>query len=459
MSKTIYSLSAKEIRDNIRNKKMTSEEVSHSFIERVRECEDKVKAWAFFDEGVFLKQAKDVDRKSNDSVPLGEMAGVPVGVKDIFNTFDMPTAMGSPLWKGFTPGNDARCVFDLRQASAIIAGKTVTAEFAVHEPGPTRNPYDLDRYPGTSSSGSAVAVACGMVPVALGTQTAGSIIRPASYCGVYAFKPTFGLIPRTAVLKTTDTLDQIGWFARSLSDLSLLFDTIRVKGPNYPYVYRFIDKRGKICSKRKKWKIFSVKHPMWDYADTYAKKAIESLNEKLSVFKDISVMSGELPEEFFDAHKIHDVIYNKTLSYYFAEEYKSKHFVSKVLCDLIEKGKKIDPDRYLSALDKQVRLRSHIDNILDEHDIIITLSTSGEAPSFLEPIDKPDSCLIWNLCGVPAANLPVFKGPSGLPFGLQVIARRYNDKLLLDFCEYLCSKGFVPHTVKPQTPVLKKNNL
>jgi len=457
MQKKLYSLSAKEIRDNILNKKTTAEEVSRSFIERIRECEHKVKAWAYFDEGVFMEQAKNVDRKNIYSASLGAMAGVPVGVKDIFNTSDMPTAMGSPLWNGFTPGNDARCVFDLRQSNAIIAGKTVTAEFAVHEPGPTRNPYDLDRYPGTSSSGSAVAVACGMVPVALGTQTAGSLIRPASYCGVYAFKPTFGIIPRTAVLKTADTLDQIGWFARSLSDLSLVFNTIRVKGPNYPYVHNFIDKKGGTCLKRKKWKIFFVKHPKWDYADAYAKKAVEGLTKKLSTFEDMSVMTGELPKEFLDAHEVHDVIYNKSLSYYFAEEYKSKHFVSKVFCDLLEKGKEIKPNKYLSALDKQVMLRDRIDNIFEEHDVIVTLSTSGEAPFFFEPIDKPDSCLIWNLCGVPVANLPVFKGPSGLPFGLQVVARRYNDELLLDFCEYLCSEGFLPHTLKPQTPVSKDN--
>ncbi|MFH1664870.1 MAG: amidase [Candidatus Omnitrophota bacterium] len=441
MDKKIYLLSAREIAEKVRVKKITAEEVALSCIEKVEQLEDKVKAWAFFDKRILLSQARSLDEKIRKGEFSGKLAGVPIGVKDIFNTQDMPTSMGSLLWQGHTPGNDARVIFNLRQEDAVIAGKTVTAEFAVHEPGPTRNPHDLSRYPGTSSSGSSAAVACGMVPAALGTQTAGSIIRPASYCGVYGFKPTFGLIPRTAVLKTNDTLDQIGWFSRNVSDLETILDLLRVKGPNYPYVYRNIDRKDPSFFTRKKWKIFFVKHPKWEYADEYARKAVASYVKRLSLLKNVSVEEGALPAEFDMAHDVHEKIYNKTLSYYFSEEAEKRHLVSKVLYGLIEEGKRLSVGEYLEALDQQVMLRDSLQRIFNEHDMIVTLSTSGEAPLFLDPVDKPDSCLIWNLCGAPAANVPVFKGPNDLPFGLQVVAGRYMDLCLMNFIKMMEETG------------------
>ena len=163
---------------------------------------------------------------------------MPIGVKDIINTADFPTQMGSPLWNGFTPGNDARVVFNMKRAGGLVPGKTVTAEFAVHTLGKTINPWAPERTPGTSSSGSAVAVALGMVPAALGTQTAGSIVRPASFCGVWGMKPSFGLIPRTGMLKTTDSLDTVGFFAGHAADLQRLFDGLRVDGRDYPVSHR-----------------------------------------------------------------------------------------------------------------------------------------------------------------------------------------------------------------------------
>lgn len=437
MDSSLYKLSAKDVIKNVRSGRIRARDVALSCIARISKFEDKVKAWAFLDKDIFVKQAQIVDEKVKLGLYTGSLAGVPVGVKDIFNTVDMPTCMGSPLWRGFTPGNDARTVFMLRQEDAVIAGKTVTAEFAVHEPGPTRNPHNIKYYPGTSSSGSAVAVATGMVPVALGTQTAGSTIRPASYCGVYGFKPSFGLIPRTGVLKTNDTLDQIGWFARNVEDIEILFNALRVKGPNYPYVHEKIDKKDKAYFARKKWKILFVKHTKWDHADEYAKGDYEAFKDLCSGAKGFVVAEKTLPKEFADAHQIHDIIYNKTLSYYFAEEYKEKHLVSDVLCELVEKGQKITPREYEKALAGQVALRNRLSGLIKKYDVILTLSTSGQAPEFPDPVDKPDSCLIWNLCGMPAMNVPVFKGPDGLPFGMQAVASHYMDPLLFNFVKEL----------------------
>lgn len=451
--KNIYTLTACEIARDYLKKKFSAREIACSFSQRIKEIEDKVKAWAYFDESLFIGQAEELDGRGKQFLTGKRLAAVPVGVKDIFNTFDMPTCMGSPLWKGHKPGNDARVVFDVRYAGGLIAGKTVTAEFAVHEPGPTRNPHNLKYYPGTSSSGSSVAVACAMVPVALGTQTAGSIVRPASYCGVYGFKPTFGLVPRTAVLKTTDTLDQIGWFARTMADIELLFEALRVKGSNYPYVHGLIDKKPDSCFERKKWRLVFLEHPKWGFAEEYARKAIENFISKLQKNKRIEIIRKKLPSVFDAAHEVHDVIYNKTLSYYFKGEHEQKHLVSPVLCSLIEQGNAISPELYQAALDKQVLLRNLFNSFLKSSgDLVVTLSTSGEASLFEAPEDRPDSCLIWSLCGVPALSVPVFKGPHGLPYGIQLVAAPYSDKLIFKFAGLLESLKLISK-VKPVDPV------
>ena len=336
----IYSLTGNQITRRLRDGELSVKEIASELISRINSQEDKVKAWAYFDADLFMEQALKLDEKIASGDASGVLCGVPVGVKDIFNTIDMPTCMGSPLWKDFTPGNDARVVFSVKQEDALIAGKTVTAEFAVHEPGETRNPHNTDYYPGTSSSGSAASVACGMVPVSIGTQTAGSVIRPASYCGVYGFKPSFGTIPRTGVLKTTDTLDQIGWFARCVEDLRILFDSMRVSGRNYPYVNGTVDKYHH--EDNGTWKVGIVKHPQWDHADDYAKDEFEQFVSSLSSNKEVVVEEVKLSPDFNFAHENHEKIYTKALSYYFKEECQYIEVVSGVLMEMIDKGQKVE---------------------------------------------------------------------------------------------------------------------
>ncbi len=223
-----------------RNNEFDIIEWNKSFISVIKRKDKLIKSWAYFDEELWLKNLNFVLEKHPRQ--HDKLLGIPVGIKDIFNTIDMPTCMGSPLWKGFTPGNDARVVHNIKFQGGIIAGKTVTAEFAVHSPNETRNPRDVNYSPGTSSSGSAASVASGMIPLAIGTQTAGSIIRPASYCGIYGFKPSFGTLPRTGMLKTTDSLDCVGLFATNIDDCKLLFEVMRVKGLDYPYVHQYLEK-------------------------------------------------------------------------------------------------------------------------------------------------------------------------------------------------------------------------
>jgi Asp-tRNA(Asn)/Glu-tRNA(Gln) amidotransferase A subunit family amidase len=278
-------------------------------------------------------------------------------VKDIFNTEDMPTCMGSPIWEGFTPGNDARVIFYLRQADAVIPGKTVTAEFAVHTSGKTVNPHDSRYSPGTSSSGSAAAVASFMVPLAIGTQTAGSIMRPASYCGVHGFKPSFGLIPRTGMLKTTDSLDTVGMFARTPQDLELLFDAIRVHGEDFPMVRKFLEDPARQTKGSRPWKIALATSSIWvwPHAEKYAQQALLGFASRLSE-NHVIVEEVKLPEDFNTAHEIHGTIYDKTLSYYFKEEFKKRTLISEVMYEIVNRGNRVTVRNWFELALKEVEL-------------------------------------------------------------------------------------------------------
>src|SRR6266850_467439 len=219
-------LSASEAAQQIRDGILTSEELVQSCLERIRALEPKVQAWAFLDEEHALAQARAADERKRSGEPVGPLHGVPVGLKDIIDTGDMPTENGTVLHQGRTPRHDAAVVSLLRAAGAVILGKTVTTECAYFSPGKTRNPHNPEHTPGGSSSGSAAAVAAGMVPLALGSQTNGSTIRPAAFCGVYGFKPTHGLVPRTGMLPLSRTLDHVGLFSRSVEDLALLAEVL-----------------------------------------------------------------------------------------------------------------------------------------------------------------------------------------------------------------------------------------
>ena len=413
------------------------------FIDNIKSKESEIKAWVDFDENIWL-QNLDFALNNFDS-RFVDLLGIPIGVKDIFNTIDMPTSMGSPLWKGFTPGNDARVVHNIKFQGGVIAGKTVTAEFAVHTPNETRNPWNTEYSPGTSSSGSAAAVASGMIPVSIGTQTAGSIIRPASYCGVFGFKPTFGTLPRTGMLKTTDTLDSIGLFATNIDDCKLLFDVMRVKGLDYPFVNRKLENEHYQSKISKKWKVailFDQIKLTESYSD-YAKKAFYDFILEIKENQEIEVIFPDFPQSLNDAHKVQEIIYHKALAYYFKKEFEKNSLISEVMCQIISEGNRISPGEYQAAIQNQIRLTEEVDTFLNDYDIIITLSTAGHAPKFGVAIDPEDSSLIWTMCGLPVINIPQFNH-NGLPFGLQVVARKYSDYKLINFINEMTTNGVFP---------------
>lgn len=418
-------------------------------IDKSNKYNPKFHVWAAFDADTLMLSARESMESLAQNKTLRPLDGIPVGVKDVFNTVEFPTEMGSKIWRDFTPGNDARVVYYLKNAGSLIAGKTVTAEFAVHTLNETLNPHNINVTPGTSSSGFAAAVSLGIVPVALGTQTGASIIRPASFCGIYGYKPSFGLLPRTGSLKTTDSLDTVGFFVANPSDLIRVFDAIRVHGPNFPISYKILkDQSRQQKSSNRPWKVAFVKTHTWSMAPAYAQKSLMDFIQKLETFDGISVSELTLPLEFEIAHEVHTAIYNKSLSYYFAEEYRQGDQLSLVMHDMIERGNIISVDSYYRALQSQGQLIQSMDTIMMDYDVCICLSTAGEAPK-RNVIEKPDSSLIWTLTHLPAVNIPIFQSPSGLPFGLQLIARKYNDYLMLSFIDTMLSEGLIPRHPYP----------
>jgi Asp-tRNA(Asn)/Glu-tRNA(Gln) amidotransferase A subunit family amidase len=359
--------------------------------------------------------------------------GIPFGVKDIFNTKFLKTEYGSILFKNFLPGNNARIVDIIEEKQGIIFCKTTTAEFAVHHfpEKKTLNPFNSNHITGTSSAGSAVAVACGALPISLATQTAGSIIRPASFCGVIGFKPSFGALDRTGVLKTTDTLDTVGLFSADINSLRKIFRNLLQVSNQYPYSKKFF--KNKINKRKIRIGIISEIFEPYKSYDTIVKKDFETFCKKyLKKYKLVNNYSFNFINE---VHQHHNNIYCKSLSYYFKNLGKRKDQISEIMKDMIDKGNKIKTNSYLKSCFAQESLTKKFELIMKNYDFLFTPATASLAPR-IGSIEKTDSCLIWNFFGAPAISLPIFyHAEKKLPFGLQIVASRYNDFSLLDFSQ------------------------
>jgi Asp-tRNA(Asn)/Glu-tRNA(Gln) amidotransferase A subunit family amidase len=420
----------------------------------IAQYERDIHAWVCYDVEQARGGARFAEARRQAGEPLRLLEGIPFGAKDIFNTRMFPTEMGSKLWSGFTPGNNSRAVDSLLGEGAIAVGKTVTAEFAVHALNDTVNPHDARLTPGTSSSGSAAAVACGMVPFALGTQTAGSIVRPASFCGVWGMKPSFGLIPRTGVLKTTDSLDSIGFLAAHGASLRSLLDAIRVRGPDYPFVYRNVDRAGGAPKPPgRKWRVGVVRTHTWQGAATYARNAVDKLVTRLAAEADCEVAEVPWPEEMTVAHSTHSKIYVRSLAYYFQNEAKSYTEISPVMTQMIEDGRSVSNEEYRDALETQEAISETLDRLLKPFDMVVSLGTSTSAPP-RHVTETPDPSLIWTLCHVPAVAVPYTRDPNGLPLGIQIVSRRWNDYLLLQGIEALVARELLP---AGSLPIVRKD--
>jgi Asp-tRNA(Asn)/Glu-tRNA(Gln) amidotransferase A subunit family amidase len=373
-------------------------------------------------------------RKGKD---IGPLNGLPVGVKDIFDTRDMPTEDGTVLHAGRQPDADATAVALLREAGAIILGKTVTTELAVYAPGKTRNPHDPECTPGGSSSGSAAAVAARMVPLAIGTQTNGSVIRPASYCGVYGFKPTYGRISRHFVLQQSRPLDQIGVFARAIEDIALIAEQLMAFDDRDPDTQlRARPKLVKTLAEEPPLppRLAFVKTPVWDQAEADTKEAFAELIAHLGE----NVVEVELPVIFNDAVEQHRTIMEADLARSFEREYaRGKDKLSAILLEMIERGQKVLAVDYNHAVSQIPILNRTLDTTFEWYDAILTPATTGEASVGLESTGSPIFCTIWSLCGMPAITLPILQGAHGMPLGVQLVGPRGDDARLLRTARWL----------------------
>ncbi|HMO18051.1 MAG TPA: amidase [Oligoflexia bacterium] len=403
------------------------------FITRYKALDAEFKFTEYFDEEYVFQQLRRDFGES--SCPL---RALPIGIKDVFNTRVLPTSMGSELWKGFRAGNNARIVDQIINNGGIVFSKTTTAEFAVHfiSPEKTLNPYNKNHITGTSSSGSAVAVACGALPVALGTQTAGSIIRPASFCGVYGFKPSFGAIDRTGVLKTNDTFDTIGFLGSDSKGLAKMLLACLTKGKDYPYsnnYFSFFNSyKRKNTTDLKVGFVTDCFQGFSSYSD-YVKNDFNEVAGKISKNFNAQYLSNV---SFINSiHAIHELMYAKSLSYYFKNEMRQHDHVSEVMTAMIRRGEKHSEKEYIEASKKQPVLRKDFDLAFEKYDFLITPSTATAAPLIGE-WEQPDTCLIWTFFGYPAINIPLFFNPElNLPYGLQIVAKKFDDFSLLDFAD------------------------
>jgi Asp-tRNA(Asn)/Glu-tRNA(Gln) amidotransferase A subunit family amidase len=430
-------LTAIDLRERLGRGEIKASDVAEAFLQRVDEVEADVQAWAYLDREHVMRQAAAIDRLRGTGRAIGSLHGLPVGVKDIIDTREMPTENGTVIDAGRQPGQDAAIVTRLRSAGAIVMGKTVTTELAYYSPGKTRNPHHTERTPGGSSSGSAAAVATGMVPLAIGTQTYGSVIRPASFCGVVGFKPTHGLIPRTGVRLLAQPLDTVGVFARTVEDAALVADAIAgydvADSDTRPIPPRRLAETASSEPPIRPELAF-VKTPAWDEAEPETKEGFAELSDALGE----ACVEVPLPEFFGEWAAAQRALMQAGMARNLEPYYRrGKEQLSETMRSFLEAGMKVTAVDYLAALDWREALNNGLEQLFERYDAIITPAAAGEAPMGLESTGNPVFCGLWTLCGVPAVSLPLLQGPNGLPVGVQVVGRRGEDARLLRTARWL----------------------
>jgi Asp-tRNA(Asn)/Glu-tRNA(Gln) amidotransferase A subunit family amidase len=435
------ALTAAEAARRIRDGILTSEELVRGCLEQIRALEPTVQAWQFLDEEHALAQARALDERKRNGEPLGPLHGVPVGVKDIIDTADMPTENGTVLHQGRTPRDDAGVVRQLRAAGAVILGKTVTTECAYFNPGKTRNPHNPAHTPGGSSSGSAASVACSMVPLALGSQTAGSVIRPAAFCGVYGFKPTHGLIPRHGILQLSRTLDHVGLFSRSIDDIAVLLEQLQgydERDPDTRPRARLDYQRISNEEPPLEPMFAFIKTPHWQRADADMKEAYAELQDALGAQIEEVELFPSASEGWDWQRTIMEAEMASNLEPLWLA---GKDKLSERLRSLMERGRETRVVDYQRTLRRIAPTIESFDELFRErYDAILTPPALGTAPQGLGATGDPAFCVLWTLLGMPAITLPLMQGANGLPLGVQLVGRRNYDARLLRTARWLEKK-------------------
>jgi amidase len=394
---------------------LTAERLVRACLERIGTHEPTVHAWQHLEPDAALARARDLDRGAR----TGLLHGLPIGVKDLIDTADMPTTYGSPIYAGHRPAADAPCVALARRQGAIPLGKTVSTEFAAFTPGPTANPHNPAHTPGGSSSGSAAAVAAGMVPLAFGTQTAGSIIRPAAYCGVVGYKPTYGLIDRHGIKALSDVLDTNGIIARTVADCALFAAALTGRDLR-------VD-RAAVAPPR----VGIVRTFEWDRAQPETRSTLEAAAAKLAK-GGVAVRDIALPGPFarLAAAQIEIMGFDAARALAW-EQFNHADKVSERLRGVLEAGWQCPPERYDAAIALAVRCRGMLPDTFAEVDVLLAPSAPGEAPEGLAATGDPLFNRMWTLLHVPCITVPAGYGPKGLPVGVQVIGAAGADRATL----------------------------
>jgi len=433
----ILQLDAVELRDRLAGGALRAVELAEACLEQVARREPEVGAWSYLDGDHVMQQARRLDEYRGTGRPLGPLHGLPVGLKDVIDTVGLPSENGTPLDAGRKPPHDAYVVKRLKRAGAVIMGKTVTTELMLRHPGKTRNPHNLAHTPGGSSSGSAAAVAAQMAPLAIGTQTLGSVIRPASYCGVVGFKPSFGAIPRSGVLSQAPSLDTLGVFAGSLAAAALLAENL--------YGYDEGDaatslvpapRLSEIAGARAPVKpaFAFVRQPAWDTADAALQAGFAELAEALGELCD----EVALPGHFDRAMELCELVQMTELAKSF-DHYarRGRDQLSPVMRQTMDDGNRVLAHDYLAALDWPRLLNDALEGVFERFDAIVTPAAPGPAPEGLEWTGSAAFNGIWTFCGLPAVTLPLLQTESGLPMGVQLVGRRGDDGRLLRTAQWL----------------------
>ncbi|MDB5643827.1 MAG: hypothetical protein JWN07_3144 [Hyphomicrobiales bacterium] len=431
VAKPLHHLGLAEAARLIASGAITSEALVAAFLARVAEREGQVKAWSFIDPQAALAQARACDA----TAPKGPLHGVPIAVKDVIDTFDMPTEMGSPIYAGHRPAQDAACVALARMAGAVIMGKTVTCEFAGMAPGATTNPHDPARTPGGSSSGSGAAVADFMTPLAFGTQTGGSVLRPAAFCGVIGYKPTYGTFNRAGLKFAAESIDTIGLIARDVEDMALMSSVLTGAPFTAP------------AAPQQPLRIGVCQTYLWAKAEPSARIALQRAADAAHD-AGADVRAYDMPAHFSTLTETREIFNNVERARSLPFEWMHHRAqISAVLSRSIETGFATSQADYIAAKRFVERCRIEVDAIFEEFDILLTPAANGEAPVGLHYAGDPSFQGLWTLLHTPTIAIPAGKGDSGMPVGVQLIARRYDDSRLLDAAHWLIAHAGVAATM------------
>jgi len=422
----LYRLTLRAAVSAIAGGTIAAADYARACLKRNAQLEAQIGAWAWLDAERVMSKAEQADASRADlraaGMALPPLLGIPVGIKDIIDTAGIPTRRGSPLFEQNIPQVSASVVGKLEQAGAYVMGKTVTAELAFLSPGKTRNPWNAAHTPGGSSSGSAAAMAAGFVPAAIGTQTNGSVIRPAAYCGVVGYKPSQGLIANSGIHPFSPTLDQVGTFTRSVADAALLASAL---------VENIEDLAAAIIPLKASPRLGLVRSPVWHLATPAQQQMLldnaNTLRAAGALIDDIT-----LPAIFEQGHAaLRDIMLYEAAAVFRAYTLTQREQLSALLKQFLDEGAKISETVYRDALQIRAALQNELGHLMQRFDALITPPATGEAPANLESTGDPAFCTLWSLTGAPAMVIPVGLGERGLPLGLQIVGAAHDDSRLL----------------------------